>query len=91
RGSLLSYAAVQNGAFNDSNIVGRVLADAEGRAAVEALLQEQKARVLGLLQENTHLVAALRDALMERSELVGPEITEVLEAARAGVPAAARG
>jgi len=82
-GSLLSYAAVQNSAFSDTNIVGRVLADPAGRADVEALLQEQKVRVVALLRDNRHLVEALRDALIERSELVGPEITEVLEAARA--------
>ncbi len=82
RGSLISYAAVQSSAFTDTNIVGRVLADPTGRAAVETLLQEQKARVLVLLRENAHLVAALRDALVERSELIGPEITDVLDAAR---------
>ena len=82
RGSLISYAAVQSSAFTDTNIVGRVLADPTGRAAVEMLLQEQKARVLVLLRENAHLVAALRDALVERSELIGPEITDVLDAAR---------
>lgn len=83
RGSLLSYAAVQSGALTDTNIVGRVLADPQGRAAVEELLQEQKTRVLALLDENRHLVTALRDALVERSELIGPEITEILDAARA--------
>ena len=35
-----------------------------------------------LLTANRHLVEALRDALMERHELVGREITDVLEAAR---------
>ena len=36
----------------------------------------------GLLGANRHLVVALRDALLERHELVGHEITAVLEAAR---------
>ena len=79
--TLISYAAVQSGAFNGSNIVGRVLADAEGRERVEKLLQEQKAAVKTLLSENRHLVAALRDALLDRSELIGREITDVLVAA----------
>lgn len=79
--TLISYAAVQSGAFNGSNIVGRVLADAEGRARVEKLLQEQKAAVKTLLSENRHLVAALRDALLDRAELIGSEINDVLEAA----------
>ncbi len=80
--TLVSYAAVQNSGFNDTNIVGRVLADPDGRARVEALLQEQKATIKGLLEANQHLVEALRDALVERHELIGREITEVLDAAR---------
>jgi ATP-dependent Zn protease len=80
-GTLVSYAAIQNSGYNDTNIVGRVLADAEGRARVEAVLQEQKRAVLDLLGRNRHLVAALRDALVERHELVGSEITDVLAAA----------
>ena len=82
-GSLISYAAVRNSAFNDSNIVGRVLADDDGRARVEDLLQEQKMTVQGLLAANMHLVAALRDALLERHELIGAEITDILHAAQA--------
>jgi ATP-dependent Zn protease len=82
-GSLVSYRAVQGSAFSDTNIVGRVLGDGQGRAAVEELLQEQKTMVRGLLESNQHLVAALRDALIERHELIGREITDVLEAAAA--------
>ena len=82
-GSLISYAAVRNSAFNDSNIVGRVLADDDGRHRVEDLLQEQKVVVQGLLASNQHLVAALRDALLDRHELIGKEITDVLKAAQA--------
>ena len=40
--TLISYAAVQAAAFSDTNLVGRVLGDADGRARVEELLQEQK-------------------------------------------------
>ena len=81
--SLLSYAAIQNSSFSDTNIVGRVLADDRGRDAVERLLQEQKRTAKALLEQNRHLVEALRDALLEREELVGKEITDVLEAAAA--------
>jgi ATP-dependent Zn protease len=87
--SLISFAAVQNSAFNDSNIVGRVLADEAGRAAVEDLLQEQKVIVKGLLEENSHLVEALRDALLEHEELIGREITDVLEKAKSAGAAGA--
>jgi ATP-dependent Zn protease len=87
--SLVSHAAVQNSGFSDTNIVGRVLGDREGRAAVEELLQEQKVKAKGLLESNRHLVEALRDALLERHELIGHEITDVLEAAAAASPRAA--
>ena len=81
--SLVSYLAVQNTPFSDTNIVGRVLADEHGRAATEALLQRHKAVALQLLGENRHLVEALRDALLEHEELIGSQITDVLEAAQA--------
>ena len=60
------------------DVVGR-----PGRDAVEALLQAQKKTARQLLVENRHLVEALRDALLERHELIGAEITDVLEAAAA--------
>ena len=84
--TLISYAAIQNSAFSDTNIVGRVLGDAEGRGRVEELLQRQKVVVRGLLESNMHLVGALRDALVERHELIGTEITDVLEAAAEAGP-----
>ena len=59
-----------------------MLADPQGRAAVEKLLNEQKDIVRVLMRENRHLVEALRDALLEREELIGPEISGILEAAR---------
>jgi ATP-dependent Zn protease len=82
-GSLVSFAAVQNSAFNDSNIAGRVLAEPDGRRRVEDLLQEQKVFVKALLEDNAHLVEALRDALIEREELIGDQISSVLDGARA--------
>ena len=81
--TLISFGAIQNSAFNDSNIVGRVLADAQGRQLVENLLVEQKAVTNRLLAANRHLVEALRDALLDRDELIGAEITDVLRAAEA--------
>jgi ATP-dependent Zn protease len=84
--TLVSFAAIQGNTFNDTNIVGRVLADADGRRRVEELLQAQKVTVKGALEENQHLVAALRDALLEREELVGREINDVLDTARAAGP-----
>ncbi|MBA2529256.1 MAG: AAA family ATPase [Euzebyales bacterium] len=80
-GSLVSLAAVRGGALNDSNLVGRVLADPSTRPEVDRLLAQAKARARALLDANRHLVEALRDALLEHDELIGDEITEVLQGA----------
>jgi ATP-dependent Zn protease len=80
-GSLVSLAAVQQGALADSNLVGRVLSDPAGRAAVEAILSDQKQVARELLDANRHIVEALRDALIARHELVGRQIREVIESA----------
>jgi cell division protease FtsH len=85
--TLISYGAVQQSSLTDTNLVGRVLGDPEGRARVEDILQQQKTRAHSLLEANRHLVEALRDALLERHELVGRDITDVLEAARRRGPA----
>ncbi len=84
--TLVSLAAVQNTGFSDTNLVGRVLGDSAGRGRTEELLQRQKVAVRGLLENNQHLVSALRDALLDRHELIGHEITDVLEAALAAGP-----
>jgi ATP-dependent Zn protease len=82
-GSLVSFAAVQGSTLADPGLVGRVLGDAEGRRSVEELLAQQREAARELLDGNRHLVEALRDALLQRHELVGSEITDVLEAAHA--------
>ena len=79
--SLVSLAAVEHSAFNDTNLVGRVLADPVARPQVDRLLADSRDRVRRRLAANRHLVEALRDALLDRDELIGEEITAVLEAA----------
>ena len=80
-GSLVSLAAVQNGPFSDTNLVGRVLADPQARPEVDRILTIAKARVRALLDANRHIVEALRDALVERDELIGEDILEVARSA----------
>jgi ATP-dependent Zn protease len=82
-GTLVSFSAVQGSSLSDPGLVGRVLADAADRRMVEELLHEQQQAVRTLLEANRHLVAALRDALLERHELIGSEITDVLQATAA--------
>jgi ATP-dependent Zn protease len=79
-GSLISYRASDTGPLG-GNLVAKLIADPEARRAMDGLLDEQKDLVTGLLSQNRHLVAALRDALLDREELVGREIIEVIEAA----------
>jgi ATP-dependent Zn protease len=78
--SLISFRAVDQG-ITGGNLAATVLSDDRARQAVDALLFEQKAVVTALLRDNRHLIEALRDALLERDELVGREILEVLETA----------
>ncbi|WP_380166095.1 AAA family ATPase [Jannaschia sp. R86511] len=83
--SLVSMAAAGGGPFGGS-LTSRVLGDRQGREQVEDLLHRHKAVVRGLLAQNRHLVEALRDALLERHELIGHEITDVLQAAADTAP-----
>jgi cell division protease FtsH len=80
-GSLVSLEAVESGPITQG-IVGKVLANDDSRNAVERILDEAKDDVRVLLEENRHLVAALRDALLQREELVGDEILDTLRAAQ---------
>ena len=71
------------GPIGGANLVGKVLADEEGRQRVEDILEAQRERVREVLEENRDVHAALRDALIERDELVRDEILEVIEKALA--------
>jgi len=76
-GTLVSFEAVEPGPVTQG-IVGKVLSNEDARASVERLLGQAKADVKTLLDNNRHLVIALRDELLQREELVGEEIIEVL-------------
>jgi hypothetical protein len=64
-------------------IVGKVLSDKDALRAVERILDQAKGDVRQLLDTNRHLVVALRDALLDREELVGDEILATLAEADA--------
>lgn len=84
--SLISLQAVAGSQLSDTNLVGRVLSDSSARREVEELLNTQKAETVRLLTANRHLVEALRDALLERNELIGTEILDVLDEAARRTP-----
>jgi cell division protease FtsH len=81
-GSLVSYDAIEGGPFTQG-IVAKVLGNEDARASVEKLLAQAKADVQTLLDDHRHLVMALRDELLAKSELVGDEILDVLREAEA--------
>jgi|GEM_PF-125905 len=80
-GSTLVSAGAQEVA-GALNVVAKVLATDAGREEVEALLRRCKEQAHALLAANRHVVEALRDALLDRRELVDDEILEVIVAAR---------
>jgi cell division protease FtsH len=79
-GSLISYEAIEAGPISQG-IVGKVLGNDDARSAVEKLLEQAKADVQTMLDDHRHLVIALRDELLAKSELVGEEIVDVLREA----------
>ena len=80
-GSLISLDAVRSP--GSPNIVAKVLSDETSRERVDAILDAAREDVRVILSRYRYLVEALRDALLEREELIGEEITGVLESAYA--------
>ncbi len=84
-GSLVSLAAAQGGMFDGNDLVAKTLRDGTARPEVERVLAVGKARAKALVDANRHILHALRDALLDRDELIGDEITEVCQSAGAPV------
>ena len=84
-GTLVSYEAVESGPLS-AGIVSKVLSNEDGRKRVEVLLREAKETARRLLAEHRHLLEPLVAALLERNELVGDEISDVLERAALEAP-----
>jgi cell division protease FtsH len=82
-GSLISYEAAD--AAGGANLVTKVLSADPSREAVESILSKAKADVARMLEANRHVAEALRDALLDRDELVGEEIGRVIAKAEEGL------
>jgi cell division protease FtsH len=76
--SLISVAAAGNG-YLEGSLVDKVLGDKDARGELDTLLMQSCDVAKSIVQEHPGVVEALRDALLERDELVGSEITEVIE------------
>jgi cell division protease FtsH len=83
-GTLFSYEAVQMPSA--ANIVAKVSSSDDGKARIEERLSAARLRARAMLAENRHVVEALRDALLERHELIGDEILDVINGAAAAAP-----
>jgi len=81
--SLISVAAAGNG-FLAGNLVDKVLGDKDARSELDSLLMGSCDAAKSIVESHPEVVEALRDALLERDELVGAEITEVIETALHG-------
>src|SRR5438105_2949092 len=81
-GTLFSYEAMHMP--SSANIVAKVASSDEGKARIEERLAAAHLRARAMLGEHRHVVEALRDALLERHELIGDEILDVIHAAVAG-------
>ena len=82
--SLVSYEAVSNGAHSTPNIVAKVLSNDDTKREVEDMLVDQKNQVRYKFETNRDLIEGLRDALLDREELLGDDIRAVIEKTLAG-------
>jgi cell division protease FtsH len=76
--SLVSAAAMGGGPFGDGDPISSVLSDGERRKEIDALLDECRNRTRALLLNKRSVVEGVRDALLEREELIGDEIEELM-------------
>jgi cell division protease FtsH len=76
--SLVSLAADGAGPLS-GGLVSRVLGDRQMRADVEKLLSEAYADAEAVLRRHNVVVTTLAEALVDRRELIGSEIIEVIE------------
>jgi ATP-dependent Zn protease len=79
-GSLFSYEAVMG---PQANVVAKVASTDEGKAKIEGMLDAARAQARSMLEANRRVVEGLRDALLDRDELIGDEITDAIMAAAA--------
>jgi cell division protease FtsH len=81
--SLISYAAVGGNAFGGGPIQA-ILGNPEARKAIGKLLQECKNDAVELLRRNEPAVRALAERLLEKDEVPGEEIEELMRAKGVG-------
>jgi len=75
--SLISAAAIPP-TMMDGDPIRAILTDGDRKKEMDALLDDCRDRVKKLLLQKRHAVEGVRDALMEREELIGDEIEALM-------------
>lgn len=83
--SLVSMAADDEAGPLSPGLVGKVLNDRQMREEVDALLNVAYAKAYTALEDHRVVVDALAAALIDRGELLGSEIIDVIEGAAPGM------
>jgi len=77
-GRSLVSAGVAANPFAGESLAAAILGDPDRRKEVNELLEECRRRVKALLETKRHAVEGVRDALLEREELIGDEIEALM-------------
>jgi hypothetical protein len=83
---LLIMNRARTGSAMDSDPIGSVLGDPAKRRAAAQILGQAYLTAICCIRENREAVARVADALVERKELYGDEVVELLQAASPQAP-----
>jgi cell division protease FtsH len=75
--SLISVGALQP-TMLDGDPIRAVLSDSDRKKEMDEILNDCRKKVTALLKKKRHVVEGLRDALLEREELIGDEIEQIM-------------
>jgi cell division protease FtsH len=76
--SLLSYGVLPQNAMGDGPL-GAILGNPDNRKAIGALLAEAKQQAVELLRANEPAIRALSERLLEKDEVAGEELEELMQ------------
>jgi cell division protease FtsH len=76
--SLVSVGPTLEPLSGDGNPAKAVLADGDRRKEIDQLLDSCRRQVRQVLESKRHVVEGIRDALLDREELIGDEIEELM-------------
>jgi cell division protease FtsH len=76
--SLVSVGPSLDPLSGDGNPAKAVLADGDRRKEIDQLLDSCRRQVRQVLESKRHVVEGIRDALLDREELIGDEIEELM-------------